>query len=92
MSRKLGPPQRSPLQLDWTERAACKGKDRDLYFPEQPDPNPDVTDEVIRETCLVCPVRKACLHHALTAPEDHGIWGGLTELERKLVRKELGLA
>jgi hypothetical protein len=41
------------------------------------------------QVCERCPVRRHCLHHALTAPENHGAWGGLSETKRNKVRAEL---
>ncbi len=35
-----------------------------------------------------CPVRAECLEHALTAPEEHGTWGGTSEPERRQLRRE----
>ena len=39
------------------------------------------------EVCVRCPVRKACLRFALTTRQDDGIWGGLTEGERRILRR-----
>ncbi|MFD4196750.1 WhiB family transcriptional regulator [Amycolatopsis thermoflava] len=39
--------------------------------------------------CGHCPVRRRCLQHALTAPENYGVWGALSERKRRAVRAEL---
>jgi len=41
-----------------------------------------------RALCRSCPVRVACLEHALAVQEPHGIWGGLNELERRRVLRQ----
>jgi WhiB family redox-sensing transcriptional regulator len=77
--------------------AACAGADVRLFYPPTGlTPGPQQIEHVMRETqrihaakayCRRCPIRERCLEHALTAPERHGIWGGLTEHERDLMRK-----
>jgi WhiB family redox-sensing transcriptional regulator len=66
-------------------QAACAGAPVDLFFP---DPTrPDARDmEQARAICAGCPVREACL--AAGIAEDHGIWGGLTPRERRVLRRE----
>lgn len=41
------------------------------------------------QICTGCPVRPNCLHHALTHPETHGIWGGVIETQRRRRHAEL---
>src|SRR5207249_7912786 len=45
-------------------------------------------EAVAKRVCAECPVRQQCLEHALALPEQFGIWGGLTELERADERSE----
>ena len=62
----------------WRKRAACRGVDPEVFYP--------VTDEeagVAKAICSTCPVREACLEHALSAREREGSWGGATERERR---------
>jgi WhiB family transcriptional regulator, redox-sensing transcriptional regulator len=62
----------------WRERAACCGTDLDVFFPERGQ-----TAEPARQVCAACPVRQPCLEYALSNRITHGIWGGLTERERR---------
>jgi WhiB family redox-sensing transcriptional regulator len=62
----------------WRERAACRGTDLDVFFPERGE-----TAEHARQVCAECPVREPCLEYALSNRITHGIWGGLTERERR---------
>ena len=68
---------------DWREAAVCRGVEVRLFYPDsgrQAGP--------AKAWCAVCPVRGACLEHALTAGERWGVWGGLTEDERRAVRRQ----
>lgn len=74
----------------WTELAACAGaKTPDAFFPEREDR----PDPAVLRICAGCPVQAACLRHALTAGERHGVWGGLTPSEREaLLRSAIARA
>lgn len=67
---------------DWRDEAACRGVDTNTFFP--------VTDEeagAAKEICASCPVRETCLEFALATRQDDGVWGGLTETERRRLRR-----
>jgi WhiB family transcriptional regulator, redox-sensing transcriptional regulator len=65
----------------WRELAACRGADLGLFFPERGE-----SAGPAREACAACPVRQPCLDYAITNRIVHGIWGGLTERERRALR------
>tara|TARA_B100000686_G_C16777738_1_gene969670 strand:+ start:1816 stop:2097 length:282 start_codon:yes stop_codon:yes gene_type:complete len=70
----------------WQFRAACRGPQINVFFP--PSHFERKTDKRERERrakliCKSCAVRNACLDYALRIREQHGIWGGLNEVERK---------
>ncbi|MDQ3979797.1 MAG: WhiB family transcriptional regulator [Actinomycetota bacterium] len=68
----------------WREDAACRGVDTDVFFP--------ATDEEAEEAkaiCASCPVREECLSFALQTRQEDGVWGGLTETERRRLRRRL---
>jgi WhiB family redox-sensing transcriptional regulator len=63
----------------WTARAAC-GAGRvapDALFVE------GSAQREVRALCLACPVRLECLADALDSRTDFGVWGGMTERERR---------
>ena len=66
----------------WLTRAACRGMDPELFFPERGEPT-----EPAKAVCAGCPVRGECLDYALTNVERFGIWGGLSERERRAIRR-----
>jgi WhiB family transcriptional regulator, redox-sensing transcriptional regulator len=67
--------------FDWWEGAACRGKGIRYFFPETPD---DLAQG--RAICETCPVRANCLDYAGQSPSPQGVWGGLTERERRAIR------
>jgi WhiB family redox-sensing transcriptional regulator len=72
----------------WQGRAACRGPNTAVFFPPSHFERKD--DRELRETrakaiCRSCPVRRDCLEYALRIHEQHGIWGGLNEAERRLL-------
>lgn len=77
MTRVVPPPA-------WRQHARCKGVDPEVFHPSEED---DDAAEA-KAICAQCPVREACLEHALAVREKHGVWGGLTERERRrLIRQ-----
>lgn len=68
----------------WQDEAACAGIGLDVWFAPEREQAADRAEreEYAKRICGVCPVRDACLAHALNYDERYGIWGGLTEEER----------
>lgn len=67
---------------EWHNDAACRGQGHELFFPEQG--RRDLTRKA-KHLCRSCPVQERCLEEGLSDP--HGLWGGLTEDERRAWRK-----
>jgi WhiB family transcriptional regulator, redox-sensing transcriptional regulator len=71
------------LSLDWWERAACQAEDPDLFFPVS-DTGPGRRQTVrAKAICAQCDVRLRCLDYALATEQEHGVWGGMSEVERR---------
>jgi WhiB family redox-sensing transcriptional regulator len=70
------------LELSWQERSLCAQTDPEAFFPE----NGGSTREAKR-VCLSCDVRSECLEYALAHDERFGIWGGLSERERRRLKR-----
>lgn len=62
----------------WRDQAACRGVGPEVMFPSD-----GVGVVRAQQVCGSCPVRDACLAYALAKPEDHGVWGGTSERERR---------
>lgn len=77
-----------PLEIDitipaWTEQALCAQTDPELWFPKK---GASITEA--RKVCAACPVVSECLDYSLEHDMRHGVWGGLSELDRRIVRAE----
>lgn len=66
----------------WQERALCAQTDPEAFFPEKGGSTREA-----KRVCLSCDVRAECLEYALENDERFGIWGGLSERERRRVKK-----
>ena len=78
----------SALRTDelWQTKAACRGPQAVVFFPPAQFERKDEKAERERRAkaiCDGCGVRVECLDYALRIREQHGIWGGLNEVERK---------
>ncbi|MGP4085969.1 WhiB family transcriptional regulator [Streptomyces sp. KR55] len=71
----------------WRERAACLHEDPDLFFPiGNTGPTLEQIDEA-KAVCRRCPVVEQCLDWAIQVGQVEGIWGGMTDSERRAVRR-----
>ncbi|MFE1441697.1 WhiB family transcriptional regulator [Streptomyces sp. NPDC058739] len=64
-------------EAEWGGRAACRGTDPEGLFVE------GAAQNQAKGVCSGCPVRTECLAHALDQRIEHGVWGGMTERERR---------
>ena len=71
-----------PPELAWQERALCAQTDPEAFFPEKGGSTREA-----KRVCMACEVRAECLEYALAKDERFGIWGGLSERERRRVKK-----
>lgn len=66
----------------WQERALCAQTDPEAFFPEKGGSTREA-----KKVCVGCEVRAECLEFALAHDERFGIWGGLSERERRKLKK-----
>jgi WhiB family transcriptional regulator, redox-sensing transcriptional regulator len=71
------------LPDSWRERALCPQVDPELFFPPQGCP---AAAKRAKNICAHCEVRRECLNDALANNEAFGIWGGLSERERRRLK------
>lgn len=69
--------------LAWQSDALCAQTDPEAFFPEKGGSTRDA-----KKICASCEVRAECLEYALQNDERFGIWGGLSERERRKLRKQ----
>jgi WhiB family transcriptional regulator, redox-sensing transcriptional regulator len=70
------------IELSWQERALCAQTDPEAFFPEKGGSTREA-----KRVCLSCDVRSECLEYALAHDERFGIWGGLSERERRRLKR-----
>ena len=73
--------------MEWVHRARCKDVEPELFFPIGNTGPAAQQIDVAKAICLACEVRLECLEWALTTGQDAGVWGGLSEDERRAVRR-----
>jgi WhiB family redox-sensing transcriptional regulator len=67
----------------WQDGGNCRGLDPDLFYPER-----GASTREAKAVCRGCDVREDCLEYALANGEKFGIWGGLSERERRRIRRQ----
>ena len=72
-----------PEELSWQERALCAQTDPEAFFPEKGGSTREA-----KRICVGCEVRDECLEYALANDERFGIWGGLSERERRRLKRK----
>ncbi len=75
----------------WQIRAACRGPQSIVFFPPSHFERKDEKlerEQRAKAICTSCGVKDDCLSYALNIREQHGIWGGLNEGERKALLAE----
>ncbi|GAA1406327.1 hypothetical protein GCM10010488_08870 [Oerskovia jenensis] len=70
--------------MGWQERALCAQTDPEAFFPEKGGSTREA-----KKVCTGCEVRAECLEYALEHDERFGIWGGLSERERRKLKRRV---
>jgi WhiB family redox-sensing transcriptional regulator len=73
--------------VDWVRQARCKDEDPELFFPVGSTGGSNLQAALAKSICKLCPVRSECLEWALATGQDSGVWGGLSEEERRALRR-----
>ncbi|MFZ4584360.1 MAG: WhiB family transcriptional regulator [Acidimicrobiia bacterium] len=73
----------------WRNQSACRDTDPELFFPIGTTGTAIEQIEVAKGICARCDVRPECLEFAFETAQESGVWGGLTEDERRALKKEL---
>jgi WhiB family redox-sensing transcriptional regulator len=75
-------PQDDDGALAWQADALCSQTDPEAFFPEKGGSTREA-----KKICQQCDVKSECLEYALANDERFGIWGGLSERERRRLRR-----
>jgi len=71
--------------LAWQDKALCAQTDPEAFFPEKGGSTREA-----KRICVSCEVKQECLEYALMQDERFGIWGGLSERERRRLKRKAG--
>jgi WhiB family redox-sensing transcriptional regulator len=74
-------------ELGWQDQALCAQTDPEAFFPEKGGSTREA-----KRVCRSCEVRAECLEYALENDERFGIWGGMSERERRRLKREAVLS
>jgi WhiB family redox-sensing transcriptional regulator len=86
------PTQTKEITMDWRDKAACLTVDPELFFPVgNTGPALDQIEKA-KQVCGQCPVMDNCLQYALESNQDSGVWGGLSEDERRALKRRAARA
>src|ERR1700742_197140 len=86
------PPALGARSMDWRHRAVCRDEDPELFFPIGNTGPALMQIEEARAVCRRCEVVDTCLQWALDSGQDAGVWGGLSEDERRALKRRTARA
>ena len=73
--------------MDWRSKAACLDKDPELFFPVGNTGPALLQIEEAKAVCRSCEVVDTCLKWAMESGQDSGVWGGMSEDERRAIKR-----
>ena len=73
--------------MSWYHDAACRGEDPELFFPIGTTGPALLQLMEAKRVCARCPVQSECLRWAIVTGMEHGVWGGMSEDERRALRR-----
>ena len=72
------------VEQEWQDQELCAQTDPEAFFPEKGGSTREA-----KRICQACAVRDECLEYALEHDERFGIWGGLSDRERRRLKREI---
>jgi WhiB family transcriptional regulator, redox-sensing transcriptional regulator len=75
------------MGMEWVHRAKCRDEDPELFFPIGTTGPAAAQIDAAKAICMQCEVRLQCLEWALATAQDAGVWGGMSEEERRALRR-----
>lgn len=74
----------------WEDDSDCKNYPLEAFFGSEEEPLTAKEARFAKRICRACPVLRDCLINALKEQEPHGVWAGLTAVERRRILREAG--
>ncbi|MER5200509.1 WhiB family transcriptional regulator [Streptomyces sp. NPDC002755] len=78
-----------PVNTHWRAASVCKDEDPDLFFPIGNTGAALLQIEEAKAACRRCPVMERCLQWALENGQEHGVWGGTDEGDRRRMKRRV---
>src|ERR687883_1798150 len=78
--------RRGASTMDWRHHAACRDEDPELFFPVGTSGPALLQITEAKAVCRRCPVNAECLNWALASGQDAGVWGGMSEDQRRALK------
>lgn len=78
--------------MDWRHKALCLNEDPELFFPIGNSGPALAQVEQAKAVCRQCPVTETCLAWAIETNQDAGVWGGMSEDERRSMKRRAARA
>jgi WhiB family transcriptional regulator, redox-sensing transcriptional regulator len=75
--------------MDWRHHAACREVDPELFFPIGNTGPALLQIDEAKQVCRHCSVQELCLQWAVESGQDAGVWGGLSEDERRAYKRRV---
>ena len=75
------------MDMQWLNQARCLNEDPELFFPVGNTGPALAQIEEAKKICERCSVKEPCLAWALESGQDAGVWGGLSEDERRAMKR-----
>jgi WhiB family redox-sensing transcriptional regulator len=91
VSHYQGSVPETPRAGDWRDEAACAGEDPDLFFASEVTPAGQAAIRHAKVICWRCPVMQACGQWAFHNREPFGVYGGVSEKERRKILRRRGI-
>lgn len=80
-------PEEGGRSVEWLHRARCRNEDPELFFPVGTSGPAASQVAAAKAVCRQCEVRTECLEWAMATGQDAGVWGGLSEEERRALAR-----
>ncbi|GAB3684674.1 hypothetical protein GCM10027597_34090 [Saccharopolyspora tripterygii] len=84
---RMGAPSEEQGTMDWRHDAVCRDEDPELFFPVGNSGPAVLQIAEAKAVCRRCPVASQCLAWALESGQDAGVWGGMSEDERRALKR-----
>jgi WhiB family transcriptional regulator, redox-sensing transcriptional regulator len=84
--------RKCPMDMQWLNEARCLTEDPELFFPVGNTGPAAEQIEQAKAVCRECKVSASCLEYAIKENQDSGVWGGLSEDERKSLKRKYARA